>query len=433
MKYKLVTTDYTNNRYWDIGYLESNKKSEEQNLLAVYPKIEFQKIKGFGGAFTEASAYNYNFLNKKDQERFISDYFSEKGLNYNLGRIHMNSCDFSLGNYTYIYEFDETLDSFSVERDKELIIPMINDANKEKEIKLLVSPWSPPAFTKDNNEMNHGGKLLKKYYSLWAKYFVKFIKEYTALGLSIDSLTIQNEPEATQTWDSCRYSAAEELSFARVLKEELTQEKIDVKIYGWDHNKEELLNRANGLIKGSTFDGLAVHWYSGDHFENIELCKKMYPEIDVMFTEGCVEYSKFVKDDEIEHAKMYAHDMIGNFKAGISAFYDWNLLLDQKGGPNHVGNFCEALIMLDKNSYKKHLSYYYFGHLSKYVKEGSRVIGSSVFTDKLDTVAFKNPDNQIVVVVLNKSDKNVLLNISIEQDVSTIDIPANSIITLLTQ
>ena len=199
MKYKLITTDYSNNRYWDISYVETNKIAKEHCLLVVYPEIEFQKIKGFGGAFTEASAYNYNLLDKKDQQKFIKDYFSERGLNYNIGRIHMNSCDFALGNYTYIDEMDETLDSFSVERDKEIIIPMINDAKKEKDIKLLVSPWSPPAFMKDNNEMNHGGKLLKKYYSLWANYFVKFIKEYTDLGLNIDSLTIQNEPEATQT------------------------------------------------------------------------------------------------------------------------------------------------------------------------------------------------------------------------------------------
>jgi len=430
MKFKVIETNYNQNKLWEEREIESSNINEAMNLLLVFSELERHSIKGFGGAFTESSAYNYSLLNKENQDSFIKDYFSQAGLNYNLGRIHMNSCDFSLNNYTYIEENDNELKTFDISHDEKLIIPFIKKAMAENSLEFLMSPWSPSPFMKNNNEMNNGGKLLDDYYDLWADYYLKFIEEYQKVGININNLTIQNEPEAKQTWDSCLYSAEEELKLARLIKKKLKEKGLNTKIYGWDHNKENLIARAKGLIKDDTFDGLAVHWYTGDHFENIEICQDLYPQLDLIFSEGCVEYSRFEKDDAISHANMYAHDMIGNFKAGISSFYDWNLLLDEQGGPNHVGNYCESLIMLEKNSYRKNLTYYYVGHLSKYVKENAKVLASSIYTSDLETISFKNPDGKIVVVVLNKFEKDQELNIKIESEVINLKIQGQSIVTI---
>ena len=432
MKFKVIETNFATQKFWDSKIIDSEQKTEAMNLLLVYPEISKQSIKGFGGAFTESSAYNWSLLSKDKQEQFVKDYFSKAGLAYNLGRIHMNSCDFALGNYSYLAENDTSLKTFDISHDEKLIIPLIQKAKDYQDIELLMSPWSPCAFMKDNQEMNNGGKLLAGYYDLWASYYVKFIQEYQARGIEIANLTIQNEPEAKQTWDSCLFTAQEELKLARIIKSKLQQVGLKTKLYGWDHNKENLLNRAQVLLQDDTFDGLAVHWYTGDHFENISLTKELYPNIDIIFSEGCVEYSRFVKDDAVSHANMYAHDMIGDFKAGISAFYDWNLLLDAQGGPNHVGNFCEALIMLDDNGYHKNLTYYYMGHFSKFVKPQAKVIASSCYTNKLETVAFKNPDGQIVVVILNPNSNKQVVNVKVANELISLEVQPNSILTVVT-
>jgi hypothetical protein len=147
----------------------------------------------------------------------------------------------------------------------------------------------------------------------------------------------------------------------------------------------------------------------GDHFETIEMVRKRYPEKEIFFTEGCVEYSRFADSGEIYKAEMYAHDILGNLNAGINASLDWNLLLDEKGGPNHVGNFCAAPIMCapGEDSYEKRLTYYYIGHFSRYIKEGAVKIGTSRYTDGIEVTAFLNPDGERVAVILNKSEKEV--------------------------
>ena len=417
-----------------LEMIDDDKK--ENSLINIHPHIEYQEIKGFGGAFTEAASTTLDKLSRENREKIIRMYFDkEKGIGYNLGRVHINSCDFSLGNYTCVDEGDETLESFQINRDKESVIPMIKDAMQYGNVELLASPWSPPAYMKTTNMMNQGGSLKTEYYELWAEYFVKFINAYKAEGIDIRSVTVQNEPKAKQRWDSCIYTAEEERDF---VENNLGPKMKDmgVKLFFWDHNKERVIERADVMLGGELgkkyVDGIAFHWYSGDHFEELEMFHKSYPDKELVFSEGCYEYS-YGMMDTIKIGEKYAHDMIGNFNNYCNAFIDWNLLLNEKGGPNHVGNFCDAPIMADTENDKVfvHDSYYYIGHFSKYVQKGAKRIGSSRFNDRLETVAFKNPDGSIVSVVLNRTDDDVEFSLRINGKLINTKAEAHSIATYI--
>ncbi|MBQ6889316.1 MAG: glucosylceramidase [Lachnospiraceae bacterium] len=412
----------------------------EMQLVKVYPSVSYQEILGMGGAFTEASAYTYSQMSEEKQKELISLYFGENGNNYNFCRTHIQSCDFALGNYAYVEdETDRDLESFSIENDRKYLLPLIKAAMNEKEdIKLLASPWSPPAFMKTNGEMNHGGKLKEDYRGMWADMIARYIDEYEKEGVKISRLTIQNEPAATQTWDSCLFSGTEEAEFAaNFLRPALDKAgHTDVKISIWDHNKEKMLDRAEESFRvnnaDSAIDGIAFHWYTGDHFEALQETGKQFPNKELIFTEGCVEYSRFAGDNQVAHAEMYAHDIIGNFKAGMNGFIDWNLILDEKGGPNHVGNFCDAPIMCKtkEDLIDVKLSYYYIGHFSRFIQPGAKRILASSFSRHLEAVAFVNPDGEKVLVILNTSDEEMKFTITDTVLSGEVSIKGHSIMTL---
>ncbi|MGN0156007.1 MAG: glycoside hydrolase family 30 beta sandwich domain-containing protein [Lachnospiraceae bacterium] len=440
MRITYYVTNEAKQEYWKEHVIEDENCNDCMHVINVYPAFKRQTIEGFGGAFTEASTFNFSLLPQKEQEEILEAYFGKSGLQYNLGRSHIHSCDFALGNYTYIEENDETLRTFSIDHDKDNMIPMMKRAmKKNNEIIFLASPWSPPAFMKTNQDMNHGGKLKKEYYLLWAEYVAKYIKSYREEGIPIRYITVQNEPDAAQTWDSCLYSAKEEGEYLKEALAPALQKAglSDIGIFIWDHNKEAAFDRADETFQDpeacKAAVGVAVHWYTGDHFDSLRLIKEKYPDKRLIFSEGCVEYSRFSDSGEVQKAEMYAHDMIGNIRAGIEAFYDWNLLLDELGGPNHVGNFCAAPIMCDikKGNYEKRLSYYYIGHLSRYVKRGARVLETTCYTDKIETVAFENPDGEHVLVLLNKSDTPLEASIREGKSSAGITMEAHTIATIL--
>lgn len=406
----------------------------EANVINIIPEVKYQKIEGFGGAFTEAAAVTWNKLGDENKQKVLELYFdTENGAAYNLGRVHMNSCDFSLGNYSCVNEGDETLESFNIERDKQAVVPMIKAAMEYNDIDIMVSPWSPPPYMKTNGQMNEGGKLKKEYYELWSQFYVKFIEKYRAEGISVNRITVQNEPKAVQTWDSCVYTADEE---AELVKNHLGKKMKDigVGVLFWDHNKERIYDRSKPMmdIAVDLTEGVAFHWYSGDHFEQLEIFHKLYPEKKLFFSEGCYEYS-LGKSDTTAIGEKYAHDMIGNFNNYCNGFYDWNLLLNKEGGPNHVGNFCDAPIMADTTNDKLiiHDSYYYINHFSRFVKRGAARIASSKFTDKLDTVSFENPDGSIVTIVLNSSDECFNIFFRINGEVVSANAEPHSIATYI--
>jgi len=421
-----------------VLYSLIDERGKETKLINLVPEVEYQEIEGFGGAFTEATAVTINKLSKENRDKILKLYFSEdEGIGYNVGRVHMNSCDFSEGNYTCVDENDETLDSFNLDRDKRAVIPMVRDAMKYGELQLFMSPWSPPAYMKTNGNMNHGGKLKPEYRELWAKCYTKFIEAYRKEGIDIWGVSVQNEPKATQKWDSCIYTAEEERDFVKKYLGKKMDE-LGVKILFWDHNKERVMDRAMVMLSDEEaakyIYGLAFHWYSGDHFEQLEMFNRLYPEKKLAFSEGCYEYSKG-QMDTYKIGEKYAHDMIGNFNNHCNLFCDWNLVLNEKGGPNHVGNFCDAPIMADTENDRIdiHESFYYIGHFSKYIRPGAVRIGTSKWTPHLDTVSFKNPDGSIITIVLNTEDEALTVNLRLKGTLIESKQEAHSITTYIIQ
>ena len=395
----------------------------EMQQVCVHPSISYQQILGMGGALTEAAAYTYARMSAEKQQQLLALFFGD-GNHYNFCRLHIQSCDFALGNYAYVEDAKDTgLDSFSIERDRKYIIPFTKAAlEKNSKIQFLASPWSPPAFMKTNGEMNHGGKLKKEYYQMWADMVARYVSAYRDEGITIQQLTVQNEPAAVQTWDSCIFSGVEEAEFAcRYLRPALDRaQHSDVKINVWDHNKEKILERAaeSFSVEGArdVIDGIAFHWYTGEHFDALAEVHRQYPDKALIFTEGCVEYSRFEAENQIQNAEMYAHDIIGDFNAGMNGFIDWNLILDRQGGPNHVGNYCDAPVMcdVDADTIDVKLSYSYIGHFSRFIRPGARRILVSKYSPDIETTAFQNEDGGKVLVILNRSEKEVEFVVSVE-------------------
>ena len=444
MKVTQIKTNLAQKQFWEESEVEIQHGFIENNAVCLYPQYKDQVFLGFGGAFTEAAAYTWQSLTEESRAALLNAYFGSDGLRYTLGRAHIGSCDFSLGNYSCIEDPEDTaLTSFNMGRDHQYMIPMIRAAGEVagESIRLLLSPWSPPAFMKTNGEMNHGGKLRSEYRELWAKCMARYVAEYRKAGVAVQWLSVQNEPDAVQKWDSCIYSAEEEGLFAaQYLEPALEAEGTDsTEILIWDHNKDQLLDRLERSFKQEqclkVVSGAAFHWYSGDHFEAVELAHRRYPNLNLFFTEGCVEYSRFDGMTDQEKAERYAHDIIGNLNAGTNASIDWNLLLDEKGGPNHVGNFCEAPIMRTSDGdIEKKGSYYYLGHFSRYILPGAVKIGLSRCCSKIEATAFENADGTMAIVLLNQAETDCDIKLRLSRDTYILlSIKSHEIATILVQ
>jgi len=386
------------------------------NVIKINTEIQKQAIIGFGGAFTESSAYLLNKISPDKRQEVIKSYFSRKsGLGYSMGRLHINSCDFSIENYSCDdTEGDVGLEDFQINRDRTTLIPLIKDALKAREdpILIIATPWSPPAWMKDNGDMNNGGKLKAEYRKTWAEFFARFISEYEKEGIPIWGISTQNEPMAKQTWESCIFEAHEERDFIRDHLGPVLNSKgySDKKILIWDHNRDLIFDRARTILsdrKAAEYVwGIAFHWYTGEEFDNVKKTFINYPDKPLIFTEGCIEHG--VKLGQWDRGEFYAHHMINDFNAGTAAWLDWNLALDPIGGPNHVGNFCDAPIIIntDNNELFYQSSYYYIGHFSKFVPEGSRLVESVTERGEIESASFISPDRKLSLIVLNRSDKD---------------------------
>lgn len=406
----------------------------EGTLVCLFPNEPFQSVAGFGGAFTEAAATTLGKLPDAAREKVLRAYFDPQGgIGYNFCRTHIGSCDFSLGNYAYVEEGDGDLSTFCIDRDRASLIPMIKEAKRYGDFALFASPWSPPAYMKTTGEMNRGGKLKPEYQGLWAKYIARYIEEYKKEGIDIWAVTVQNEPNATQPWDSCLYTGEEERDFIKHhLGEQLAP--LGVKIMVWDHNRERVYERGctvlDDPIAARYVCGTACHWYSGDHFEQLSLLHRRHPDKCIVFSEGCHEYrSGDASDWDI--AVRYAHDIIGDFNNYCTAFTDWNLLLDETGGPNHAGNFCHAPVMADTRTGEVTLNsaYYAIGHFSRFVKRGAVRIGLSKYTDQLEACAFQNPDGSAAVILLNRTDAARDVILRMHGQIADTVLDAHSIVT----
>lgn len=430
-----------------LQFHKAGQPLEKEIWIFVDPSKTFQSITGIGGALTDASAETFAKLPQDRQEEILTAFFDpQKGIGYTIVRTNIGSCDFSSDSYSYVADKDEQLKTFNVSHDEKYKIPLIKKAITAAggTLPLFVTPWSPPAWMKDNNDLLHGGKLLPKYAQAWANYYVKFIKTYESKGIPVWGVSVQNEPMAIQTWESCIYTAEEERDF---IKKQLGPTLIksglgNKKLIAWDHNRDLIYQRTSVIMndpKAAKYVwGFGYHWYetwsgSGMQYENLKRVKEAFPSKHLFFSEGCIEKYDPAKVNEWWLGERYGKAMINDFNNGSDGWIDWNILLDQTGGPNHARNFCYAPVHADLVTGKLTYTniFYYQGHFSKFVKPGARRVACSTTRDQLLATAFINKNGKLALIVMNPTEKQMNYNLLIGGKAAPVECLPHSISTII--
>ncbi|HMO33101.1 MAG TPA: glycoside hydrolase family 30 protein [Lacibacter sp.] len=422
--------------------------------IALDPEQRFQQITGFGGSFTEASASLLQRLSPGNRARILQAYFGEEGARYSLTRTHINSCDFSLGQYAYANTPGDTgLTDFSIAEDRPDIIPMIKEAQQysKEGFKIIASPWTAPPWMKDNNKWV-GGKLLPQYRAAWSLYFARYIQAYRQEGIDIWGVTVENEPLGNgNNWESMHYTPEEMAGFVRdYLSPRLKQEGLGaVKILGYDQNRgEELEEWARAqyadAATSAAFDGIAVHWYNStfDFFPaSLQYAHRLAPGKHMINTEACVDaqvprwkddawyWSKEATDwgwtwapaerkkyhPKYEPVYRYARDIIGCLNNHVDGWVDWNMVLDRQGGPNWFKNWCTAPVIVDPEQDEVYFTplFYTLAHFSRYIRPGTVRIGWTCADADLQVTAAQNPDGSVVAVVFNPGTSEKMVNLTL--------------------
>ncbi|WP_420323030.1 glycoside hydrolase family 30 protein [Flagellimonas sp.] len=468
LEVEVYETSAAGNKLTAIAEVEESEPTIQVRLL---PDQKFQTITGFGGSFTEASASLLNRLGSANRKKVIDAYFGENGARYSLTRTHMNSCDFSLSNYSYApVEGDTNLDHFSIAEDKDDIIPFIKEAMAASKdgFKILASPWTAPPWMKDNNDWR-GGKLLPEFYDTWALFFSKYIDAYKAEGIDIWGFTVENEPLGNDNnWESMHYSPAEMTQFVQNhLGPKLEQDgKGAVKILGYDQNREHLQEWVDAMYKDEAsskyFDGTAIHWYASTFEifpEALQYAHNKASDKYLIQSEACVDaqvpewnndawyWSKEAtdwgwdwapEDQKHLHPKYvpvyrYARDIISCLNNWVDGWIDWNMVLDTQGGPNWFKNWCVAPVIVDPVKDEIYFTplYYTMAHFSKYIRPGAVRIGFENTDEALQVTVASNPDGSIVVVVLNQEMETKHMTLALGEHTSGIAISPQALQTIV--
>ncbi len=432
---------------------------------------KFQTITGFGGSFTEASASLLKRLSNEKRKKVLDAYFSEEGANYSLTRTHIASCDFSLSNYTYAkVENDMTLEHFTIEDDKDDLIPMILEAKaiSKEGFKIIASPWSSPPWMKDNKNYV-GGKLLPQYNDVFALYFSKYLTAYKNEGIDIWGVTVINEPHGNgNNWESTHFSPKEMTDFVQDhLGPKLENDGWGkVNIFGYDQNRAGLKEWVDEMYRDEKaskyFAGTAIHWYESTFEvfpEDLQYAHNKAPNKYLIETEGCIdsEVPKWQDDawywkkeatdwgwdwaseqDKYLHPKYapvnrYANDIIGCLNNQVDGWIDWNMVLDKQGGPNWFKNWCAAPVLVDPETDEVYLTplYYTMAHFSKFMRPGAVKIGCEINAEEVVSTAVQNPDGTIAVAIFNPTDKNYSVELKLDNKSTIISISAKALQTII--
>ncbi|WP_405564822.1 glycoside hydrolase family 30 protein [Polaribacter sp. Asnod6-C07] len=463
-------TSASGNSLTKLDDFSSDENQEEFIQVKLFPAQKRQTITGFGGAFTESSAYLLNRLSKEKRDTIIQAYFSTEGANYSLTRTHMNSCDFSISQYSYSPVADDVnLEHFSIKEDKDDLIPMIKDAMKASTdgFKIFGSPWTAVPWMKDNNKWV-GGKLLPKYYDTWALFFSKYVDAYKEEGIDIWGFTVENEPLGNgNNWESMHYSPDEMTNFVQNhLGPKLEADGHQVKILGYDQNREHLKEWIDSQYKNEAtskyFDGTAIHWYASTYEifpEELQYAHQKAPNKYLIQTEACVDsqvpvwqddawyWKKEATDwgwdwapekDKYLHPKYapvnrYARDIIGCLNNYVDGWVDWNMVLDTKGGPNWFKNWCIAPVIVNPQTDEVYFTplYYTLAHFSKFIRPEAKVIEVENGDKDLMITAAENLDGTIAVVVFNEKETPKTIQLSLGEKNINIAIKGQAIQTIV--
>lgn len=430
-----------------------------------------QTVLGFGGSFTEASAYLLNRMSPKQRDRIINAYFADEGAQYSLTRTHINSCDFSRDHYAYaMIPGDTLLESFSIEKDNDDLFPIIKKAQtvSRNGFRLIASPWTAPPWMKDNLSWV-GGKLLDTYRDTWARYYTKYVKACAANGIPIWGITVINEPHGNgNNWESMLFTPKEMTDFVRdYLGPMMEREGLsDVKILGYDQNRAGLKEWVDEMFRDASsskyFAGTAVHWYESTYEvfpKELQYAADKAPGKYLIQTEACIDaevprwnddawywreeatdwgWDWAPQEQKYLHPKYapvhrYARDIIGCLQSKVHGWIDWNLVLDRQGGPNWARNWCTAPIIVDPEKDEVYVTPLYFVmcHFSKYIRPGAQIISSTSQNPDIMVVAALNPDMTISVVAFNPTSQRHTLRVELGDDVVFVPINEQALQTIL--
>ena len=410
--------------------------------IEILSEDKCQEIYGFGGGISESSAYLLSCLPEERRRSVLDAYYRDSG--YTLGRTPLNSSDFSPESWTV----SARPGHFTTERSDRYLLPILQEASaiSDNGLWLMVSPWSPPAYMKTNGSMYGGGKLKKECYAEWAGIFARYLAHLRDSGLNVWACSVQNECESIRQWETCLYTAEEETEFIDgFLFDALSSYGLqNTKIFIWDHNRDGLYRRMHDSLRNSAghISGAAYHWYSGAFYENVRRCREEFPDMDLLFTEGCIE--KPAAHDAWYPGERYAHNIINDLNSGCNGWIDWNIVLDSKGGPNHAGGACDAPVIIDENGeIRFHSSYYAISHFSRFIRRGARILGTELVSgripsapdgvagDLIEATAAENPDGTIALVLLNRTDDEIALSIKLKGTEASSTCPAHAMQTMI--
>lgn len=454
-----------------LTLIKDFKAAEKSLSINVNTEERFQEITGFGGSFTEASAYLLNKVSPANRKKILDAYFSAEGANYSLTRTHIASCDFSLSNYTYAkVEDDLELKHFTIEDDRADLIPMIVDAQKisEEGFKIIASPWTAPPWMKDNKNYV-GGKLLPEYNDAFALYFSKYLSAYKKEGINIWGLTVINEPHGNgNNWESTLFSPKEMTDFVQNhLGPKLEKDGWEkVNVFGYDQNRAGLKEWVDEMFRDEKsskyFAGTAIHWYEStyEYFpEALQYARKKAPTKYLIETEGCVDsevphwrddawyWKKEATDwgwdwasekERYLHPKYapvnrYATDIIGCLNNEVNGWIDWNMVLDRQGGPNWFKNWCVAPVIVDPDKDEVYFTplYYVMAHFSKFMRPGAVKIGCDINSKEVMATAVQNTDGSIVIAIFNPSEEQFNISIKVNKEEKQISIDSKALQTIV--
>ncbi len=408
-------------------------KIEKLPVVEINPDKKYQEILGFGGAFTDASCYLINSLEEDKRNDLLENFFSPSEMNFNIGRTTVAQCDFGRVCYSYNDTPDDIeMNNFSIEYDREYIIPIIKKAREiNPDLFLLSSPWSPPGWMKTGNLMT-GGWMREKYLEAFAKYYLRYLQEYADAGIYINALTTQNETETDQLsqMPACYWHPELEMSFITDYMVPLLKENgMDVEIWLMDHNYI-MWRRAKWMLDNpdvkKAVSGIAYHPYEGPT-EAMSWVHDAHPEIDVHMTEVGGATADLTNEAICGFAKKF-NEILQNWSRSI---FCWNLALDEKGKPN-IGPFMGRAGVVQINSKQEiqfNDQYWALAHYSKFIKRGARRIASKCDHEHISQSAFINPDGEYVVVVTNTGSE-VDISLDIQGRYAIVEIPEKSVCTI---
>jgi len=377
-----------------------------ENAIVLEPAKKFQEVLGFGGAFTDAACYMFNQLTPTAREKLFHELFHPSEMGLSVCRICMGSSDYSTKDYSYDDgDPDPDLSRFSIEHDREYILPMLRQARQANpELFLFASPWSPPGWMKAGGSLL-GGSMRKRYLPNYAQYFVKFLQAYAAEGVPVQAVTPQNEVDTDQDgkMPACIWAQEYEIEFVgRHLGPLLEQNKIPTKTWVLDHNYN-LWGRAVAELDDPDVrkycNAIAWHGYVGTP-EMMSRAHDMHPDAEMYWTEGGPNYtSPDYLTDWVKWGQTFT-DVLRNWCRSITA---WNLALDEQGRPN-IGPFpCGGVVTIHSQTRETTRSgqYWAFAHFSRAIRRGARRFDSQSKLADVRHAAFQNPDGQNVLVVTN--------------------------------